>query len=260
MVTDVDLDDPRTAYLLTLADDELVMGHRESFWIGIAPSLEEDIAFAGISQDEINHADVWFQLVVGDDRAAVDALALGRTPGQYRHAVLVERRSVDFADTLARHWFYDHFDTVRLTALTASTDTEVGAVARKLAHEERYHVQHADTWLQRIARDDEAAVRLRTALEAVVGEAHDLFEPLPGERELLAAGVTPLASGDLHARWVDEVSTLLAEAGLGDLPGLREPVDLLVPGGRRGRHTTDWTEDAWPEMTRLHRGFAGARW
>ncbi|MDQ3938363.1 MAG: phenylacetate-CoA oxygenase subunit PaaI, partial [Chloroflexota bacterium] len=85
-MTTLRLDDPRTVLLLSVADDDLVMGHRESHWIGVAPSLEEDIAFSGISQDEINHADVWYQLLTGGDRADVDALGLGRQPHEYRHA------------------------------------------------------------------------------------------------------------------------------------------------------------------------------
>ena len=42
--------------LLTLADDELVIGYWDSEWTGIAPMLEEDVAISRISQDEIGHA------------------------------------------------------------------------------------------------------------------------------------------------------------------------------------------------------------
>ncbi|MEK6573075.1 MAG: Phenylacetic acid catabolic protein, partial [Chloroflexota bacterium] len=36
--------------LLALADDEYILGHRDSEWTGHAPILEEDIAFANIAQ------------------------------------------------------------------------------------------------------------------------------------------------------------------------------------------------------------------
>jgi hypothetical protein len=42
--------------LLELADDELVLGWRDSEWTGIAPFLEEDVAFSSIAQNEIGHA------------------------------------------------------------------------------------------------------------------------------------------------------------------------------------------------------------
>ena len=36
--------------LLAIADDELVLGWRDSEWTGIAPVLEEDVAFSSIAQ------------------------------------------------------------------------------------------------------------------------------------------------------------------------------------------------------------------
>ena len=42
--------------LLTLADDEFVLGFWDSEWTGIAPMLEEDVATSSIAQDEIGHA------------------------------------------------------------------------------------------------------------------------------------------------------------------------------------------------------------
>ena len=256
----VDLNDPRTAFLLSLADDDLVMGHRESHWIGVAPSLESDIAFSGISQDEINHADVWYQLLTGGDRQAVDRLGLGRRPEEYRHAVLVERTPGDFALTLARHFLYDHADVVRLAALTESSDAEVAAIARKLAHEERYHIEHADAWFWRVTRGgDEPARRMRDALAATWPEAVGLFEPTPGEDEVVASGLLPAASSDLLERWLEIVGAMLDQAGYGDLAVV--PADPFAqPGGRNGVHSADWTEDAWPEMTDLHRRFEGATW
>lgn len=256
----VDLADPRTAFLLAAADDDLVVGHRESHWIGVAPSLEEDIAFSGISQDEINHADVWYQLLTGGARADVDALGLGRQPEEYRHAVLLERPPRDFARTLATQFFYDHADMVRLSALTESSDPEVAAIARKLAHEERYHLEHADTWFWRLARGgEESAGHLHAALGATFGEALWLFEPTPGEEEIVASGLLPNPSRELLDRWLEIVGPMLGEAGWSDMVVL--PAELFSePRGRHGVHTADWTEDVWPEMTDLHRRYKGARW
>ncbi|MEM8551406.1 MAG: Phenylacetic acid catabolic protein, partial [Pseudomonadota bacterium] len=44
------------AYLLRLADDQLILGHRLSEWTGKAPMLEEDIALANIGLDHIGTA------------------------------------------------------------------------------------------------------------------------------------------------------------------------------------------------------------
>ncbi len=49
--------------LLQMADDDLVIGHRDSEWLGIAPEIEGDIAFSSVSQDEVGHATFLYGLV-----------------------------------------------------------------------------------------------------------------------------------------------------------------------------------------------------
>jgi ring-1,2-phenylacetyl-CoA epoxidase subunit PaaC len=267
-----DLDEVRTTLLLAIADDELVTGHRHSHWTGVAPSLEEDLAFSTIAQDEINHADVWYSLVVGQDRARIDHLGLGREPDAYRHAVLCERPPTDFAYTLARHWLYDHFDAVRLGVLADSSDGEIAAVATKLLHEERYHLEHADHWFRKLVTGgDTAKGKLRDALAATLPEALWLFEPLPHEDQLVADGLMPTFTGHQLVRWLEGVVPALDENDLGDvLPDALDGWDgdgwvlpddfYAAPGGRRGVHSSDFTADVWPEMTHLHRAHPGATW
>src|SRR2546428_2563165 len=85
--------------LLGLADDELVLGWRDSEWTGIAPVLEEDVAFSSIAQNEIGHARALYQLLSED----ADALAFDRSPEEYRCSPLVQLRIVrDWARTIAR--------------------------------------------------------------------------------------------------------------------------------------------------------------
>jgi len=261
-----DLTTPRARLLLVLGDDELVSGHRASHWTGVAPSLEEDLAFSTIAQDEINHADVWYQVLLGEDhvdvRAGVDALGLGREPDAYLHAIVCERPPNDFAYTLARHWAYDRFDVVRLAALADSSDAAIAAVARKLLHEERYHLEHADHWFGRLADGgDDARQRLRDALARVLPEALGLFEPFDGEDTAVAEGLLPVSHADLRVRWSEIVAGMLGEAGMGDLlPAAEATTPDEASGGRRGHHSTDFTDDVWPEMTELYRAHPGARW
>jgi Uncharacterized conserved protein len=35
-----------------LADDEIILGHRDCEWTGVGPFLEEDLALSSIAQDE----------------------------------------------------------------------------------------------------------------------------------------------------------------------------------------------------------------
>ena len=42
--------------LLRLADDEFILGHRNSEWTGMGPLLEEDIAFSSMAQDKVGQS------------------------------------------------------------------------------------------------------------------------------------------------------------------------------------------------------------
>ena len=135
--------------LLGLADDELVIGWRDSEWTGIAPVLEEDVAFSSIAQNEIGHARAVYELLTDD----ADALAFDRTLTEYRCAPLVELRLLDWAHTIARRWLYEEADRIRIAALRADTDPAVAGLAAKIDREEAYHRMHAEMWHERL-RDE----------------------------------------------------------------------------------------------------------
>jgi ring-1,2-phenylacetyl-CoA epoxidase subunit PaaC len=132
--------------LLGLADDELVIGWRDSEWTGIAPVLEEDVAFSSIAQNEIGHARAVYELL-GDD---ADALAFDRPLAEYRCAPLVELRLLDWAHTIARRWLYETADEIRIAALMQDDDPAVAGLAAKINREEAYHRMHAEMWRERL--------------------------------------------------------------------------------------------------------------
>jgi ring-1,2-phenylacetyl-CoA epoxidase subunit PaaC len=165
------------ARLLEIADDELVLGWRDSEWTGIAPVLEEDVAFSSIAQNEIGHARAIYQLLSED----ADALAFDRAPDEYRCSPLVELQFVpDWARTIARRVLYEAADELRLAALKESDDEAVAGLAAKIDREEAYHRMHAEMWRERL-RDEE---RFGEALEELWPYALGLAEP--EQREALA--------------------------------------------------------------------------
>jgi ring-1,2-phenylacetyl-CoA epoxidase subunit PaaC len=135
--------------LLGLADDELVLGWRDSEWTGIAPVLEEDVAFSSIAQNEIGHARAVYELLTDD----ADALAFDRALDEYRCAPLVELRLLDWAHTIARRWLYEVADEIRISALMGDDDARVASLAAKINREEAYHRMHAEMWHERL-RDE----------------------------------------------------------------------------------------------------------
>ena len=84
----------RRQLLLELADDELILGWRNSEWTGIAPFLEEDVAFSSIAQNEIGHARALYDLAAEELGTDADSLAFDRKPEEYRCAPLVQLRLV----------------------------------------------------------------------------------------------------------------------------------------------------------------------
>jgi ring-1,2-phenylacetyl-CoA epoxidase subunit PaaC len=135
--------------LLGLADDELVLGWRDSEWTGIAPVLEEDVAFSSIAQNEIGHARAVYELLADD----ADALAFDRALDEYRCAPFVELRLLDWAHAIARRWLYEVADEIRIAALMEDSDPKVAGLAAKINREEAYHRMHAEMWHERL-RDE----------------------------------------------------------------------------------------------------------
>jgi len=148
--------------LLELADDELIIGWRNSEWTGIAPLLEEDVAFSSIAQNEIGHARAWYELAARELGTTADELAFDRQPDEYRCSRLVELRLVpDWAATIARHHLYETTDEERIAALKQSEDPEIAGLAAKIDREEAYHRMHAQMWFERL-RDEP---RFKAALD-----------------------------------------------------------------------------------------------
>ncbi|OLD98902.1 MAG: phenylacetate-CoA oxygenase subunit PaaI [Actinobacteria bacterium 13_1_20CM_4_69_9] len=155
--------------LLEIADDELILGWRDSEWTGIAPLLEEDVAFSSIAQNEIGHARALYELVAGEQGTTADELAFDRAPEEYRCTRLVELRLLDWEKTIARHYLYEQADAARLEQLKQSDDAEIAGLAAKIDREEAYHRMHAQMWFDRLKdepRFTAALDELRPLLDA----------------------------------------------------------------------------------------------
>jgi len=173
----------RASLLLAIADDELIIGWRDSEWTGIAPTLEEDVAFSSIAQNEIGHARALYELAAAELDSDPDSLAFDRTPDEYRCAPFVELHLLDWAHTIARRYLYEEADRVRLDALRRGDDVELAGLAAKIDREEVYHRMHAEMWAGRL-RDEP---RFRAAVEELWPYALGMLEP--SQREELARRV-----------------------------------------------------------------------
>jgi ring-1,2-phenylacetyl-CoA epoxidase subunit PaaC len=167
--------------LLEIADDELILGWRDSEWTGIAPLLEEDVAFSSIAQNEIGHARALYELVAREQGTTADELAFDRSPEEYRCARIVELRLLDWEKTIARHVLYEEADAQRLERLKSSSNAEIAGLAGKIDREEIYHRMHAQMWHERLQDEPRyvsALNELRPLLEQRGEHTSDLGELL----------------------------------------------------------------------------------
>jgi ring-1,2-phenylacetyl-CoA epoxidase subunit PaaC len=167
--------------LLEIADDELILGWRDSEWTGIAPLLEEDVAFSSIAQNEIGHARALYELIAREQGTTADELAFDRSPEEYRCARIVELRLLDWEKTIARHVLYEEADAQRLERLKSSSNAEIAGLAGKIDREEIYHRMHAQMWHERLQDEPRyvsALNELRPLLEQRGEHTSDLGELL----------------------------------------------------------------------------------
>lgn len=199
-------------FLLAFADDEHLMGQQHTEWIGVAPFLEEDLAFSSIGQDELGHAALIYELVLELDGAepsdaAVDALAYRRSADDYRSSTLVEYFTTDWAHALVRHWIYDAVEELRWALVADSSLPRLVEIAGSAGREEAFHRRHGDALLDVLLVSDDARTRLLEALDTMMTMVPSLLEPVEGEQDAIAAGVASASIASLHPELLDRIKT-----------------------------------------------------
>jgi ring-1,2-phenylacetyl-CoA epoxidase subunit PaaC len=243
-------------YVVSLADDALVLGHRLSEWSGQGPLLEEDIALSNLALDLIGQARLFYAYaaeIEGTGRDE-DALAYRRDEHAYSNALLVEQPNGDFATTMVRQLLYAAFVHPFFAALARSADVRLAEIAAKAVKEMAYHVRHAAEWVIRLGDGtEESHARAAAALEELWTYTGELFEMDAGERALVAAGIG-VDRGAMRPKWDATIDAVLAQATL------RRPAEgWMQRGGRAGRHT-EHLGHLLAAMQVLHRAYPGVTW
>ncbi len=240
--------------LLSMADDEFVIGFSDSEWTGIAPLLEEDVAMSSLSQDELGHAAALYGLLAEVQGTDADTLAYDRDPADYRHARLLDHGRGDWAMTIARRYLYETADAVRLEAVVGSSWAPLSDLVGKIRREERYHAMHITTWLERLAgAGGEPRERLLAALETLGPDAGTVFTPFASEAPLLDGGVLARPMAELERAWRAGLEPVFRRL---DLP---LPPPTADPELGRTRHG-DAFRWLWGEFTAVRAADPGATW
>lgn len=241
-----------TAY----GDDRLILAQNLAEWVGIAPTLEEEMSIANIALDVLGHAKMFYDLAAeleGEGRTA-DDFAYQRYAHDFRCILLVQLPKGDWAQTIVRQLMFAAFDTLQADTMAESSHEGLAAIGAKSRVESKYHLKHAVIWTERLAGGtEESHRRMQAAVDDLWRFGSELFELPEGGAKCVEAGV--LADpASLKETWLETVTEPLRRYDIA-LP----EVSHSVTGGREGKHS----EHLVPLLTELQsvaRAFPGAQW
>lgn len=242
--------------LYKIADDQLIIGHRNSEWTGFGPLLEEDIAFSSMAQDKVGQSYALYQMLNTLGEPPPDTVAFMREATLFRNCQLVELPNGEYDFSLMRHFLFDTAEALRFEMLIQSSHIPLAELARKIRGELRYHTLHANTWIRQLgSATEESITRLQQSLEFALPYALGIFEPSPYEDELIDQRIF---AGEkiLYTRWQEVVEEVLRPTQL-SLPTWESITPRL--GGRQGQHT-EHLISLLDEMSEVFRIDPAAEW
>lgn len=255
---------PVVELLFQLADDDYLFSYRGSEWLGLAPHIEEDVAFSSITQDTMGHATMYYRLLEGLEAGAADSLAHHRPATERKNSILVERPNgegyymdnprYDWAYAVARNYIYTTAKKVRVDSLKSSLDQSLADAAVKVSMEMFYHLQHWKTWfVQLFNATEDSRKRMSAALEKVVADCGDLFSYGEAASDITSAGLIE-SEEILVKRWEEYVKPVFETIKL-EIPKFEKP----QLNGRNNDHTEE-LQQAIDTMSEVNKIDLAASW
>ena len=247
---------PLAEYVLRLGDSALILGHQLSQWVGHSPAIEEELAIANVALDLIGQSRLWLMLageVEGKGRDE-DALAYLRDAGGFRNLLLVEQPNGNFAQTIARQFFFDAWHRLLLGELCESGDPRVADIAQKALKEVEYHLRRSRDWV--IALGDgtsESHARIQESIDDLWMYTGEMFDSDASDAALIGQGIA-IDHAALLEPWIEYTGSVLREATLNMPKG-----GFMQRGGRRGIHT-EHLGYLLAEMQFLQRAYPNSTW
>lgn len=220
--------------LYKMADDQLILGHRNSEWTGFGPLLEEDIAFSSMAQDKVGQSWQLYKILNELGESDPDTVAFMRNAEQFHNSQFVELPNGEYDFSLIRHFLFDTAELIRFQMLSDSSFESLANLAKKIKGETKYHSMHAKIWIKQLGSATEESIsRLQGSLEMALPYALGMFEVSEFEQQLIEEGIFG-GEEALKAQWKRAITEVISETSL-SLPDM----ETLSPvyGGRNGDHT-----------------------
>lgn len=247
----------KITYLLQLADNALIIGHRLSELCGHAPAVETDMALTNLSLDHFGQARLLFQYIAELDggQKTEDDWAFLRNERQFHNVLLAEQPNTDFAYTIVRQFLFDVFNHLLYDELQHSRDAHLAAIAAKSFKEIAYHLRFSREWTLRLGDGTaESHNRMQTALDELWPFSGELFMPSAADLALQSEGIAPDLSM-LAPLWRAKVAAVLDEATLTMPPDKT----WMQSGGKKGTHS-EHLGHILADMQYMQRAYPNMKW
>jgi ring-1,2-phenylacetyl-CoA epoxidase subunit PaaC len=242
--------------LYKIADDQLILGHRNSEWTGFGPLLEEDIAFSSMAQDKVGQSLALYTILNELGEQEPDTVAFTRNANQFHNTIFVELPNGEYDFSLIRHFLFDTAEALRFEMLCESSFTPLAELARKIRGELRYHTLHANTWIKQLGSSTKESIeRLQSSLNFSLPYALGIFEESAFENDLISSRIF-MGEQTLKENWIKKIEEVLAQTQL-HLPDLKNISPIT--GGRTGKHS-DHLQPLLDEMSEVFRIDPSASW
>jgi len=242
--------------LYKMADDQLILGHRNSEWTGFGPLLEEDIAFSSMAQDKVGQSWQLYKLLHELGESDPDTVAFMRNADQFHNAQLVELPNGEYDFSLIRHFLFDTAELIRFEELANSSYEPLANLAKKIKGEIKYHNMHANIWVKQLGKATEESIhRLQESLNTLLPYALGIFELSPYEDDIISEKIF-VGETAILAKWKIKVEEIIAQTAL-NLPDWNSLIPVL--GGRTGVHSEN-LQPLLDEMSEVFKSDPTAEW
>ena len=257
-------------YTLHLADNTLILRHRNSEWCGHGPVLEQDIAITNISLDLIGQARNFYQYAAeltneakasspqGEEvggEVTEDTLAYLRDARDFKNCLLVEQPNGDWAVTILRQFLFSVYQYLLYQRLQTSNDAQLAAIAEKALKEVTYHIRWSSEWVIRLGDGtEESHKKILKAIDDLWMFTGELFKPALYETEVVEDGFG-VDVANLKDGWMQKVKNVFGDT---TLPFPNENV-WMQSGGKEGMHT-EHLGYILADMQFLQRAYPDCEW
>ncbi|QIE60257.1 phenylacetate-CoA oxygenase subunit PaaC [Rasiella rasia] len=243
-------------YIISIADNSLILGQRLGELCGHGPTLETDIAGTNIALDLIGQTRNYYQYAakIQGGGKTEDDIAFLRLEKEYKNVLLVEQPNTHFGYVMGRQFLFDVFHLLFMNQLMQSKDDTLAAIAKKGVKEVSYHKRFSSDWIKRLGDGTpESNAKMQEAINDLWAYTDELFDQTEADKAMASEGIA-VDTTKLKESYYKEVSEVLEEAKL-TVPERK----YFTRGGKKGVHS-EYMGYILTELQYMQRTYPNMEW